>query len=63
MNLPASDKGTEPGMPRWVKAALITVVILALLAVAVMLVSAGEHGPGRHTLQRAIPPPSLGVHT
>jgi hypothetical protein len=36
------------GMPRWVKAFLITVAALVLLLVAVMLITGGDHGPGRH---------------
>lgn len=35
-------------MPRWVKVSGIVAVLLALLVVAVMLLSGGEHGPGRH---------------
>lgn len=41
-SLPAS-----PGTPRWVKLFGIIALILVLL-VAVMLLSGGEHGPGRH---------------
>jgi hypothetical protein len=36
------------GMPRWVKAFLITAAALVLLMVAVMLIMGGDHGPGRH---------------
>ena len=36
------------GMPRWVKVFLIVAVALAVLAVVAMLVTGGEHGPGRH---------------
>jgi hypothetical protein len=36
------------GMPRWVKAFVITVAALVLLLVAVMLITGGDHGPGRH---------------
>jgi hypothetical protein len=35
-------------MPRWVKVFLIIAAALVVLMVAVMLVSGGEHGPGRH---------------
>jgi hypothetical protein len=48
-----TDNGHQPqvstaGMPRWVKAFLITAAALLLLLVAVMLISGGDHGPGRH---------------
>jgi hypothetical protein len=36
------------GVPGWVKAFVITALGLALLMVVVMLVSGGQHGPGRH---------------
>jgi hypothetical protein len=39
---------SSTGMPRWVKVFLIVAVALAVLAVVVMLVVGGEHGPGRH---------------
>jgi hypothetical protein len=35
-------------MPRWVKVFLIVAAVLLLLMVALMLVSGGQHGPGRH---------------
>ncbi|MBG0831710.1 hypothetical protein HS041_28695 [Planomonospora sp. ID67723] len=40
--------GDRGPTPRWVKVAAITVVVLVLLAIAVILISGGEHGPGRH---------------
>ena len=36
------------GVPRWVKAFVITALGLALLVVVAMLLSGGRHGPGRH---------------
>ena len=39
-----------PGTPRWVKVTGIVVGILVLLAVILMLVTGGRHGPGRHIL-------------
>jgi hypothetical protein len=36
------------GVPRWVKVFVITALGVALLIVALMLVSGGRHGPGRH---------------
>jgi ABC-type transporter Mla subunit MlaD len=38
---------SSPGTPRWVKLFGIIALILVLL-VGVMLLSGGEHGPGRH---------------
>ena len=40
--------GAPPGVPRWVKVSGIAVAILAAVLVAVMLLSGGSHGPGRH---------------
>jgi hypothetical protein len=42
-----ADRGSPPGMPRWVKVSGIIVAVLVLLLVIVLLVSGG-HGPGRH---------------
>ena len=43
----AADRGSPPGMPRWVKVSGIIVAVLVLLLVIVLLVSGG-HGPRRH---------------
>jgi hypothetical protein len=45
--------GVRPGVPRWVKTLAIVLAVLLLLALLVMLVSGGKHGPGRH--RAAIP--------
>ena len=34
--------------PRWVKVSGIIAILLILLVVITMLISGGEHGPGRH---------------
>jgi hypothetical protein len=36
------------GVPRWVKVFVITALGLALLMAVAMLLSGGQHGPGRH---------------
>jgi hypothetical protein len=36
-------------MPRWVMVSGIIALLLALLAVVVVLISGGEHGPRRHS--------------
>lgn len=42
------DRDEYPGMPRWVKAAGIVVIVLILALLAVLAFGGGEHGPGRH---------------
>jgi len=36
------------GMPRWVKIFLITAATVLVLLVVAMMISGGQHGPGRH---------------
>lgn len=43
-----SNLKSTPGTPRWVKVSGLVVIILVLLATAIMFISGGEHGPGRH---------------
>jgi hypothetical protein len=43
------ERGGQDGMPRWVKVFAVTAVALLLLAAVVMILSGGQHGPGRHT--------------
>ena len=43
-----SDRKSTTSTPRWVKVSGLVVIILVLLAVAIMVISGGEHGPGRH---------------
>jgi hypothetical protein len=38
-----------PGTPRWVKTSAIVALVIAVIIVTVMLLSRGEHGPGRHS--------------
>jgi hypothetical protein len=44
-----ANRPPYPGTPRWVKVLGFTVIVVVLLVVAVMFISGGEHGPGRHT--------------
>ncbi|MBG0823315.1 hypothetical protein HS048_21525 [Planomonospora sp. ID91781] len=53
MTDPRSPRDPDPnsehrGMPRWVKVFGIIAAAVILLAVIVMLISGGDHGPGRH---------------
>ena len=43
-----SERKSTTSTPRWVKVSGIVVIILVLLVVAIMFISGGEHGPGRH---------------
>ena len=42
-----STTSTPPGTPRWVKVFAIIALVLVLL-VAIMMLTDGEHSPGRH---------------
>ena len=50
-----------PGTPRWVKTSAIVALAVVAVFVIVMLVSGGEHGPGRHSGGEA-PPSSAAPH-
>jgi hypothetical protein len=43
-----ANRPPYPGTPRWVKVFGIIVIVVVLLVAAVMYISGGEHGPGRH---------------
>jgi hypothetical protein len=43
-----ANRRPYPGTPRWVKVFGVIVIVVVLLVVAVMFISGGEHGPGRH---------------
>ena len=51
---PAIVGRPDPGMPRWVKAFLITALALIAIMVIAMIASGGRHGPGRHTSSQAV---------
>jgi hypothetical protein len=42
------------GVPRWVKIFVVVAAVVVLLMVAVMLMTGGQHGPGRHQSAFAI---------
>ena len=42
-------QGGPPRVPDWVKVSGIIVIIVIVALVAIMLISGGEHGPGRHS--------------
>jgi hypothetical protein len=44
-----ANRPPYPGIPRWVTVFGIVVMVVVVLAVAMMFISGGEHGPGRHT--------------
>ena len=52
---PRTGGGHPPRTPRWVWAALVVVGVLVALGVVLLLVSGGEHGPGRHVPTSAAP--------
>lgn len=48
------DSPGPPGAPRWVKVSAIVALIVVLLFVVVVLISGGQHGPGRHMPQPGV---------
>ena len=44
-----ANRPPYPGTPRWVKVLGIIVIVAILLVVAIMFISGGRHGPGRHS--------------
>ena len=58
---PATPASGSSGTPRWVKISLAVAAVLVVLAIAVMLLGGGEHGPGRH-LGGVAPTHSTPVH-
>ena len=60
---PEPDAGEpSPGIPRWVKTSAIVALALVAVIVIVMLVSGGEHGPGRHSGGEAPPATAAEPH-
>ncbi|WP_181698950.1 hypothetical protein [Nocardia sp. GTS18] len=48
MTYQTSEPSNRPRVPRWVVLSAIGVAVLVIVVVVMMLVSGGEHGPGRH---------------
>lgn len=50
----------HPGAPRWVKVSWLAVIVTVLLLGILMVLRAGDHGPGRHLspgeIDRGVPP-------
>ncbi|PEH76319.1 hypothetical protein CRM89_10230 [Nocardia sp. FDAARGOS_372] len=44
-----------PNTPRWVKVTGVVVALLVAVLVIGLLVSGGQHGPGRHSQSAAAP--------
>lgn len=45
----------SPRTPRWVKVTGVLIALLVALLVVGLLVSGGQHGPGRHAQSAAAP--------
>jgi hypothetical protein len=62
---PSADASPEAkirwtaGVPRWVTVFVITALGLALLIVVAMLLSGGQHGPGRHLSSAGFDAPAV----
>ena len=59
---PPRSQGEYPGMPTWVKWFLLVALVAAVLVVAVLLITGGDHGPGRH-MSSHTPEPATDVLT
>lgn len=54
----AIGRGSSPGAPRWVKVfGVIAVIVLVLFVI--LLLTGGDHGPGRHSDGGAGPTPGV----
>ncbi len=51
----SATRPTSHRRPRWFVALVAVIVIAVLLAVAVILIAGGKHGPGRHGAQQDRP--------
>jgi hypothetical protein len=50
-----ASSGSPPGIPRWVKLSALVVAVLVVVGIAIMLLAGGDHGPGRHAGDGALP--------
>ncbi len=55
------DRDTFSGPPRWVKISALAAGVLLLVIAAVMILSGGEHGPGRHGFGLGAPDGSTSI--
>ena len=53
-NVEAGSEG-DHRVPRWVKLFGLAAIVLLALALVVMLLSGGQHGPGRHLSSLGVP--------
>jgi hypothetical protein len=44
----AGAPSSPPGRPKWVRTFAIVAGVVIVILVAAMIISGGEHGPGRH---------------
>ena len=51
--------GRPPSMPRWVKVSLL--VVVALVAIILIALATGDHGPSRHGAGHVIESAALGA--
>ncbi|MEC5425334.1 hypothetical protein QGM71_17775 [Virgibacillus sp. C22-A2] len=49
------DHESTTSTPRWVKLSGIIIIIVIMIAIFIMVISGGNHGPGRHM------PSSIGI--
>lgn len=45
-----NQESRPPSMPGWLKILLIALLVVAVIGAVAMLVSGGDHGPGRHAM-------------